>query len=309
MEVFGEGLIRIGIAAAVVVVVGALLALAVVAAGRAPATARPAVTLIVLCGPAAALLLVGLAIPATRTAWLSLQDESGPAGLGLQAFTGALSDDSEGSYLGNTLLWSILVPSLSTSLGLALALLMSRLRRSSMLQRLVMLPLAMAYVGACIAWGLSFGWIDSAQSWAGGLSEPWNSLLLMAVMVWVLVGFAMVILAAAIDGIPADLMEAARLDGATGWGLLTKVTLPMLRSTVLVVFVTIMAVSIKAFDVVRTLTNGGFGTQVLANEMFEQAFVIGDSARGSALAMLLLIGISPLAAYLLTRFRHERFGA
>lgn len=308
MEAFLDGLSGIGKAVLVIGLVGGCLGLAVLAVGRSPRRVRPSLSLIVFLGPALALMVLGLVVPALVTAYLSLGQASASPGGGPQD-AWALSDEASKGFLINTLLWGIVVPAVSTAFGLVLALLLGRMGRRNLLLHLFLLPMAMAYVGASIAWGLLYRSVGVVDFQAGGPGQPWNSLLLMVVMIWVQAGFATVILASAIRGIPVDLIEAARLDGASGWVMLTKVMLPMLRSIVLIVLIAIMAVSIKVFDIVRTLTNGRYGTQVLANEMFEQAFVDSNVPGGSALAMLLLIAISPLAAYLLTRFHRERVGA
>ena len=119
----------------------------------------------------------------------------------------------------------------------------------------------------------------------------------MVIMIWIQVGFAMVVLSAAIKAIPGDVVEAAELDGATGWKLFSQVTIPMVRGTLIVVFTTIMIAVLKIFDIVRTMTNGNFGTQVVANEMYAQAFVQFDVGRGSALAVVLFVAVIPLIVY------------
>ena len=105
------------------------------------------------------------------------------------------------------------------------------------------------------------------------LTQPLNNFLLMVIMIWIQVGFAMVVLSAAIKAIPGDVVEAAELDGAIGWKLFSRVTIPMIRGTLIVVLTTIVIAVLKVFDIVRVMTNGNFGTQVVANEMYAQAFV------------------------------------
>jgi alpha-glucoside transport system permease protein len=116
----------------------------------------------------------------------------------------------------------------------------------------------------------------------------------------------MVILSAAIKAISTDVIEAAELDGATGWRLFTRVTVPMIRGTLIVVLTTIMIATLKVFDIVRVMTNGNFGTQVVANEMYAQSFVQFDYGRGSALAVVLFIGVIPLVVYNVIQLRRER---
>jgi alpha-glucoside transport system permease protein len=138
------------------------------------------------------------------------------------------------------------------------------------------------------------------------LWQPFNNYLLMVIMVWIQVGFAMVVLSAAIKNIPSDVVEAAELDGATGWRLFSRVTIPMIRATLIVVLTTIMIAVLKIFDIVRTMTNGNFGTQVVANEMYAQSFVQFNQGHGNALAVVLFIGVIPLIIYNVVQLRKER---
>ena len=128
----------------------------------------------------------------------------------------------------------------------------------------------------------------------------------MVIMIWIQTGFAMVVLSAAIKAIPGDVVEAAMLDGATGWRLFSRVTIPMIRGTLVVVVTTIMIATLKIFDIVRVMTNGNFGTQIVANEMYAQSFVQFDYGRGSALAVVLFVAVIPLVAYNVRQLRKER---
>jgi alpha-glucoside transport system permease protein len=128
----------------------------------------------------------------------------------------------------------------------------------------------------------------------------------MVIMIWIQVGFAMVVLSAAIKAIPGEVVEAATLDGATGFKLFRRVTVPMIRGTLVVVLTTIMIAVLKVFDIVRTMTNGNFGTQVVSNEMYAQSFVQFDYGRGSALAVVLFVAVIPLIVYNVIQLRKER---
>jgi alpha-glucoside transport system permease protein len=212
---------------------------------------------------------------------------------------------------------------MSTFLGLTLALLLDRMRRESAAKSLIFMPMAISFVGAGIIWGLVYEYRDPSKEQVGLLSQvamwlgvddppnwllwsPFNNFLLMVIMIWIQVGFAMVVLSAAIKAIPGDVVEAAELDGATGWRLFSRVTVPMIRGTLIVVLTTIMIAVLKIFDIVRTMTNGNFGTQVVANEMYAQAFVAFDVGRGSALAVVLFVGVVPLIVYNVVQLRKER---
>jgi len=138
------------------------------------------------------------------------------------------------------------------------------------------------------------------------LTQPLNNFLLMVIMIWVQTGFAMVVLSAALKAVPDDVIEAARMDGAHGGRLLFFVTIPMIRNTLIVVLTTVMITTLKVFDIVRTMTGGNFGTQVLANEMYTQKFVFFDNGRGSALAVILFLAVLPLMIYNVRQLRKER---
>jgi alpha-glucoside transport system permease protein len=188
---------------------------------------------------------------------------------------------------------------------------------------MIFMPMAISFVGAGIIWGLVYEYRDPSVEQVGLLSQvvmwlgvddppnwllwqPWNNFLLMVIMIWIQVGFAMVVLSAAIKAISMDVIEAAELDGATGWRLFSRVTVPMIRGTLIVVFTTIMIATLKVFDIVRVMTNGNFGTQVVANEMYAQSFVQFDYGRGSALAVVLFVGVIPLVVYNIVQLRKER---
>jgi alpha-glucoside transport system permease protein len=151
---------------------------------------------------------------------------------------------------------------------------------------------------------ISLGW-HNPPNWL--LWQPWNNILLMVIMIWVQTGFAMVVLSAAIKAIPTDVVEAAQLDGARGWNLFARVTVPMIRGPLIVVLTTIMIAVLKIFDIVRTMTGGNFGTSVLANEMYSQSFVQFNTGRGTTLAVILFVSVIPLVIYNIVTLRRERF--
>jgi alpha-glucoside transport system permease protein len=137
------------------------------------------------------------------------------------------------------------------------------------------------------------------------ITEPWNTFFLIAVMIWINAGFAMTVLSAAIKSVPDDIVEAAQIDGATGFKLFRKVTVPTIRPAVVVVLTTIAMGSLKAFDVVRTMTGGNFGTSVVANEFYTQSFRQGEGGVGigAALAVILFIIIIPVIVYNVRQMR------
>jgi len=135
------------------------------------------------------------------------------------------------------------------------------------------------------------------------LNRPWNNLFLIVVMIWIQAGFAMTVLSAAIKAIPDDIIEAARLDGVRSFGMFRFVTLPSIRPALIVVLTTIGIATLKVFDIVRTMTGGQFGTSVVANEFYVQAFSINNRGLGAALAVLLFILVIPIVVYNVIQLR------
>jgi alpha-glucoside transport system permease protein len=301
----------------------AVLVLLMFLAGRATGRfQRPAATAVFL-GPALILLLIGLVIPAIRTAYLSVQSDDSTKFVGVKNYAWAFGNSTIHQVLLNTVEWIVIAPLLATGLGLAVALIVDRLKGQAVYKSLIFMPMAISFVGASIIWKFVYDYRDPSQPQVGLLSEvvialgwkhppnwilqsPLNNFLLMVILIWTQTGFAMVVLSAAIKAIPADIIEAARVDGARGRKLLAWVTIPMIRSTLIVVLTTIMITTLKIFDIVRTMTGGNFKTQVLANEMYSQSFVEFNYGRGSALAVILFIAVLPLVAYNIVQLRRER---
>jgi alpha-glucoside transport system permease protein len=273
--------------------------------------------------PAAILLAIGLIIPMFRTIWLSFMNTDSSQFVGMENYVWMFSQPENREVLFNTLLWVVLVPSLATSVGLLYAVLVDKAKLESFAKSLIFMPMAISFVGAGIIWKFVYAYRDAAQGeqlgllnqilvWLGGTPQNWlldeslNTLLLIAVMIWIQAGFAMVVLSAAIKAIPNDIVEAARIDGVTAWQMFWRVTVPSIRPALLVVLVTISIATLKAFDIVRTMTNGNFKTGVLAFQMYDQAFVAGDNGRGSALAVFIFVLVTPIVFYQIRQMRRRR---
>ncbi len=207
---------------------------------------------------------------------------------------------------------------LATGIGLVYAMLVDRTRGEKLAKAMMFLPMAISMVGASIIWkfvydyrqtGNQIGLANQFLIWLGLkpynflLGAPWNTIFLIVVMVWIQAGFAMTILSAAIKAIPDDIIEAAQLDGATGLKLFMKVTVPSVRPSVVVVLTTIAMTSLKAFDIVRTMTGGNFKTSVIANEFYTQTFRADRPGLGAALAVILFIIIIPVIVYNVRQMR------
>jgi len=282
---------------------------------------------LIFLAPAGILLSVGLIIPAIRTFILSFTapnsvDPQHDKWVGLQNYIWMFTSPEPREALINTLMWVVLVPTVSTAIGLIYSVLVDRARAESFSKSLMFMPMAISFVGAGIIWRFIYeyrpteekqlgllnqivvGFGGKPQQWL--LDRHWNTLFLIVVLIWIQAGFAMVILSAAIKAIPTEITEAARLDGATAWQMFWRVTVPSVRPALLVVLVTITIGTLKVFDIVRAMTGGQFGTSVLAYDMFNWSFPFGNQGRGTALAVFLFILVSPIVVYQIYNLRQQR---
>ncbi|MET7751210.1 sugar ABC transporter permease [Micromonospora sp. NPDC005367] len=274
--------------------------------------------------PTLLLLTVGLVVPAIRTVLLSLMDSNSTNWVGLQNYGWMFSEDSIVRVLINSLVWVLLVPLVASAFGLIYAVLVDRVRFEAFAKSLIFLPMAISFVGASIIWKFVYAYRGDGQEQIGLLNQivvslggepkqwllesPLNTLLLIVIMVWIQAGFAMVVLSAAIKAVPADIVEAARLDGVSPWQMFWQITMPSIRPALIVVVVTITIATLKVFDIVRTSTNGNYDTSVIANEMYNQAFRYGENGQGSALAVFLFILVIPVVIYQIRNLRQQREG-
>jgi len=291
-------------------------------AGRANGKKQRPIAIFIFLGPAVLLLIFGLLGPAIRTFLLSFKGSSSHSWVGIANYKWLFTDESMRIVLRNTVFWILFTPIITTGLGLLLAILLDRMRRESIAKSLIFMPMAISFVGASIVWEFVYKYANTNQPQVGLMSsisrhlgfeptnwlltQPLNTFLLMIIFVWSQTGFAMVILSAAIKNVPADIMEASALDGATGWRLFREVTFPMVRSTFIVVLATMVVATLKLFDIVRAATGGNFGTSVLANEMWSEVFIRYDAGRGSAMAIVLFLLVVPVLAYNIINLRRER---
>jgi len=274
--------------------------------------------------PTVLLLLVGLVVPAIRTVLLSFMDSSSTDWVGLRNYVWMFDEDAIVRVLTNTLIWVVLVPLLATSFGLLYAVMVDRARFEAIAKSLIFMPMAISMVGAAIIWRFVYAYRGEGEQQIGLLNQivvslggtpqawlqepPINTFLLIIIMIWIQAGFAMVVLSAAIKAIPADIVEAARLDGVTPWQMFWQITMPSIRPAVIVVVVTLSIATLKVFDIVRTATNGNYDTSVIANEMYNQAFRYGENGQGSALAVVLFVLVVPIVFYQIRNLRQQREG-
>lgn len=278
---------------------------------------------LVFLGPAVVLLVVGLMYPAIRTTVLSFMNKNSTEFVGLENYIWAFSTPEIQVVIRNTLIWVFTVPIVSTIIGLAIAYMTDRMKRAAIVKSLIFMPMAISFVGASIIWRFIYTYepnetkpdigLLSALTKAIGLEPPnWllgaplNTFLLIVIMIWIQTGFAMVVLSAAMKNIPDEVIEASMLDGATQWSRFTRITVPMIRASIVVVVTTILIATLKVFDIVRTMTGGNFQTSVIANEMYTQAFRQLNYGTGSALAVILFVAIIPIIWYNIRQLRLER---
>jgi alpha-glucoside transport system permease protein len=259
----------------------------------------------VFVGPALVLLAIYLVFPAVLTIVSSVT-----SGDGLKNWEWALTNSAMHATYRNNIVWLIIGTAGAVGLGLLIAGLVDRVKHESFAKMLVFIPLAISLVGASVIWRFVYAWKPGTQEQYGLLNALWtglgfdpvpwiqtppiNTYLMIVILIWLQTGFAMVILSAAIKGVPAEVTEAAKLDGATERQLFLKVIVPMIRGSLVTVTITTAIVVLKVFDIVYSLTGGRFDTDVIANQMFLQKFQFGNEGRAAVLAVILFVAVLPL---------------
>lgn len=286
-----------------------------------PARLQPRVRPWLWLLPAIAFLVVFLVYPTVVTAMLAFQDKYSKTFVGLANYEYFFTTGDTLVALRNNVIWLVLLTALAVGGGLVAAILFDRVRYEAVVKSLIFLPLAISFVGAGVIWKFMFdyrtpgtpqtGTLNGLLTGVGQPPVPWlidaplNTIALIIVAAWIWTGFCMVILSAALKGISAELLEAARVDGATELQVFRAITLPLLAPTVAVVATTMVITSLKAFDIVYVMTNGAFDTEVIANRMYKELFNFGQPGRASAVAVLLLALIVPVMLLNIRRFREQ----
>jgi alpha-glucoside transport system permease protein len=262
-------------------------------------------------GPALLFLTLYLVYPVFDSVRLSLFDRSGDNFVGLDNYIWLIKDREFQESLFNNLLWLIVVPASSTFFGLIIAAMTDRVSWGNIAKSLIFMPMAISFIGASIIWKFIYdyrspgseqiGLLNSLVEFFGGTPQAWiaipfwNNFFLMVILIWIQTGFAMVILSAALRGIPEETIEAAVLDGANGLQIFFKIMIPQIWGTIAVVWTTITILVLKVFDIVLAMTNGQWNTQVLANMMFDWMFRGGgDFGRGAAIAVVIMVAVIPV---------------
>ena len=260
----------------------------------------------------------------------------GPEGSGpLTNYTNAFTNSEVLLAMRNNIVWLLIAPAVSVFVGLVFAALVDRVRREGLAKSFVFMPLAVSFVGASVIWKFMYAWkppgqeqigvLNSLWMWGGGILVslgildqvepvawlqiiPWNNLALIFIMVWLQVGFAMVVLSAAIKGVPTELTEAARVDGASELQTFLRITVPSIRGAILVVYTTIAIAVLKVFDIIFVTTGGNFDTSVVAVRMYQEMFRFRNFGQATTMAVILLVAVIPIMIVNIRNLREQGVG-
>jgi alpha-glucoside transport system permease protein len=221
------------------------------------------------------------------------------------------------SSFGNTLKWIVVMTAGTVGIGLLFAVLTDRIKYERLAKGVIFMPMAISFVGAGIIWKFVYdygtsqvqiGLLNALRSVVGLPAISWlstpilNTYMLNIVGIWIWTGFCMTILAASLRNIPDELLEAARVDGATEWTIFWKIMVPLIAPTIAVVITTMVINVLKLFDIVYVMTGGNYNTDVIANRMYSEMYVRFDVGRGTAIAVVLVLAIIPFIYLNVRRF-------
>lgn len=281
----------------------------------------------VFVGPAVVIMGWFLAVPVVRSLIASFRNYLGTAWVGLENYKFAFTDPRMLETFRNNLLWLVFGTFFSVAFGLLIATLADRSKAEVLYKSIIFTPYALSFVGAGVIWKFIYtykgtgvgireiGLLNAVVTALGGTPQPWlnltpwNNFFLIVIMVWLQTGYAMVILSSAIKGVPAELLEAARIDGANEFKIFFSIIIPYIKGTLLTVTTTIIIFSLKTFDIVRVMTGGNNGTNVIANEFYLQSFTYNHAGRASAIAIILLLLVTPVIINNIRSFNQQRRGS
>ncbi len=270
--------------------------------------------------PAFALLLFFLIWPVLNTFFISLFGPDSENFVGFENYRYIFTDERMLIVLRNNLLWLVFFTAVTLFLGLIIAVLTDRVAYEKAAKALIFIPMAISFVAAGVIWRFMYEYQPQGMPQIGTVNavlttiipgfEPqaWlfnrgqNNWALIAVGIWMWTGFAMIIISAALKGIPDPLLEAARIDGANEIQIFFRIIIPQLMPTLTVVATTLVINVLKIFDIVYVMTNGALGTEVIANRMYKEMFNFRNFGRASAIAVILLLAIIPVMVINIKRF-------
>ena len=283
----------------------------------------------VFVGPALLLLFIFLIWPAVQTIFLSFGIDvrlippslEVTEGAGFSDWRWGLTDPTNHQRYWNNLVWLIVGTAGSVGLGLLIAGLVDRVKHESVVKTFIFLPLAISLVGASVIWRFVYAWAPGSRPqygllnaiWTGlgGEPQPWlampplNTYLMIIILIWLQTGFAMVVLSAAIKGVPVEVTEAASLDGASERQKFFRIVVPMIKGSLVTVTITVAIFTLKIFDIVFVTTGGNFQTDVVATQMYRQMFQFYDEQRGAVLAVVLFCAVLPLLILNVRQMRQQ----
>jgi alpha-glucoside transport system permease protein len=283
--------------------------------------------------PAMLILTFFVVYPTVNTISLSFRDTEGELSAAatclkdqpcwgiFENYRRALTDEVMLRAFRNNALWIVLMVSGTTGMGLLIAVLVDRVRYEPLAKAVIFLPMAISFVGAGIIWGFVYdyasfgnqtGILNAIVTGLGGKPIPWltrgpwlNNTCLIIVGVWMWTGFCMTILSAALKGVPTEILEAARVDGANEWRVFWGIVVPMIMPTITVVITTMVVNVLKIFDIVYVMGGGQPGVQVIATRMYQEQFIKDNSGLSSAIAVVLILLIIPVGYMNIRRFQQQ----
>ncbi len=276
--------------------------------------------------PGFGLIALMLIYPTVQTINYSFANKDSTAYTGVANYREIFGSSEFWNSIINNVLWLVIVPAITVAIGVIVAVLADKLsaQGEKITKSVIFLPMAISFVGASAIWGLVYAYNDKSQAQTGllnamvtalgGSPQTWlsistaklNSILMMVILIWLQVGFSMILLSSAIKGVPEDTLEAARIDGAGEFQIFWKVVIPQIRGTIITVFITVVILVMKVFDIVYVLTNGRDNTDVIANLFFKQMFANSQAGLASAIVVVLLIAVLPILWYQVKSFREEQ---
>ena len=273
----------------------------------------------IFIGPAVLMLTWALVIPTIRTVIASFFDEASVGFVGLKNFAYVFTNPAMLTVFRNNLLWVVFGTSFTVSAGLLVAVLSDRSRFETAAKAMIFMPMAISFVGAGVIWNFIYavkpvaaqqigllnaivvGMGGQPQAWTA-FFQPWNNFFLIVIVIWLQTGYSMVLFSAAIKGVPTEILEAARVDGATELQVFFRIMIPQIMGTIIAVSTTIVIFTLKIFDVVIVMTGGQYDTSVIATEFYRQYFTYNNNGVGSAIAVVLFIAVIPVMVYNLRQF-------
>ncbi len=269
-------------------------------------------------GPAVIIMAWYLFLPTIRSLYLSFFDKFSKTFVGLENYKYVFTNRTMLIAFRNNVLLLVLGTGMCVVFGLVIAILADRSKFEKVVKSLVFLPMAISFVGAGVIWKFIYaykapgleqiGLLNAVVTALGGepvgwfTVRPWNTVFLIIILVWLQTGFAMVVLSAAIKGVPKELIEAARIDGAREMRIIFNIVIPFIKSTLIMVSTAILLITLKVFDIVYAMTNGLYGTEVLASQQYKQMFKFLHYGRGSTIAIVILLAVTPVIWYNLKQF-------